>query len=287
MKKTNKPLVSIGIPIFNEENNIKKMINPILNQTYRNCEILISDNASTDKTSKIINFIKKKDRRIKVFVQKINIGGPKNFNFILHKAKGKYFFWSSADDIRSIDFIEKNVNFLESHEEFVGSTSPNCFDEKDLVKNKLINFSLIGTMHSRILKFIKNAMISHGIFYGLFRTKILKKCPFVGENFLARDWAIVIFLLRYGNINRIKDGFIIIGTHGISNTNPWKPFRTNIFYWLFPLFKLIYYSKNIKSFKIMYNLFLVNFKFARFQFLYEFYPRYIRIRSYLKGFKSD
>ena len=69
-----RPLVSIGIPIYNAEEFLIERINSIINQTYKNLEIIISDNASTDTTEKICKKFAEKDVRIKYIRQKNNMG---------------------------------------------------------------------------------------------------------------------------------------------------------------------------------------------------------------------
>ena len=75
------PLISIGIPVFNCEKTIKHVLESLLNQTYKNIEIIISDNCSTDKTKMICK--KFKDKRIKFYKQIKPIEFTKNFEFVL------------------------------------------------------------------------------------------------------------------------------------------------------------------------------------------------------------
>ena len=62
--------------------------------------------------------------------------------------------------------------------------SPNCFEDN----NKLINFSLTGDFENRLFTFFDNCWDSHGIFYSLMRTKIIKKYKGLGDNYLAFDY---------------------------------------------------------------------------------------------------
>ena len=76
-------LVSIGLPVYNGEKFLKKRIDSILNQTYENFELIISDNASTDNTRKICESYTKQDSRIRYVCQQKNIGAIENFKFLL------------------------------------------------------------------------------------------------------------------------------------------------------------------------------------------------------------
>ena len=107
-----KPLVSIGMPVKNgflnkteKDINLEKALNSVLNQSYTNLEIIISNNVSTDETNLFLEKISKIDKRIKIYNQISQIPGSGNFLFVLSKATGKYFKWNCADDIISPDFI--------------------------------------------------------------------------------------------------------------------------------------------------------------------------------------
>ena len=90
-------LVSIGIPTFNRSNLIKNAIQSALNQTYENIEIIISNNASTDKTIDILETFSS-NKKIRVFHQEKNIGVVNNWNFCLNNARGEFFLMLSDDD---------------------------------------------------------------------------------------------------------------------------------------------------------------------------------------------
>src|SRR5581483_12411158 len=103
MKNTD-PLVSIGLPVYNGK-HLREALNSLQSQTYKNIEIIISDNASTDSTAKICRTYLR-DSRIKYIRQKANIGAAKNFNFVLSKAKGEYFMWAAGDDVWNENYIK-------------------------------------------------------------------------------------------------------------------------------------------------------------------------------------
>ena len=126
MKKNNAK-VSIGLFVFNSETSIKNALNSLLSQTYTNFELIISDNASTDSTPEICKEYLQKDKRIRFYQQKKNMGPWSNAMFVLEKAKFGYFMWAATDDIWQPTFIEKNIAVLESNHNVVGSTSDAIF----------------------------------------------------------------------------------------------------------------------------------------------------------------
>jgi glycosyltransferase involved in cell wall biosynthesis len=90
-----KPRLSIGMPVFNGEKYLKEALDSILAQTYSDFELLISDNASTDRTEQICREYAAKDRRIRYYRNEKNIGAPKNFNRVFELSSGKYFRWAT------------------------------------------------------------------------------------------------------------------------------------------------------------------------------------------------
>ena len=123
MEKPKQCKITIGIPIYNGEKNLREKINSILNQDFDDFELIISDNASTDSTKKICGEFLTKDKRIKFFSHEKNLGANWNFNFILNKASGEYFMWTAADDKILPGFYEKNMETLEKDPNIVCSAS--------------------------------------------------------------------------------------------------------------------------------------------------------------------
>lgn len=100
------PILSIGMPVYNGSKYIREALNSLLNQTHKDYELIISDNASIDNTQEICLEYSKKDSRIRYIRQRSNMGAASNFRFVLAEAKGKYFMWAASDDIWSNKWIE-------------------------------------------------------------------------------------------------------------------------------------------------------------------------------------
>jgi glycosyltransferase involved in cell wall biosynthesis len=113
MNKQQLPLVSICIPTYNSSSTIKQTLNSIINQSYKNLEIIICDNASEDKTLDIIKTIK--DPRIIVYENKTNIGGEGNFSLCIKYATGQYTAIFHADDVYKTKMVEKQIALFESN----------------------------------------------------------------------------------------------------------------------------------------------------------------------------
>jgi glycosyltransferase involved in cell wall biosynthesis len=134
------PLVSIIMPAYNCEKFIRQSLESILNQTYSNIEILICDDASKDKTKKIIDNYT--DSRIKRFHNATNLGYLKTWNKLMKHAKGDYITFQDADDYSDLERIGILINEFkkDSHLGAVGSNYIRVDDKGNF--NSTSNFSI-------------------------------------------------------------------------------------------------------------------------------------------------
>ena len=105
--------VDVLLATYNGEQYLQEQIESILNQTYTDFRLLISDDGSKDKTIDIVEEYAKKDDRIIIFKQNENMGVVKNFEFLMKQVQSKYFMFSDQDDIWKKDKIEKSVKKIE------------------------------------------------------------------------------------------------------------------------------------------------------------------------------
>jgi glycosyltransferase EpsE len=104
------PLISILLSVYNDDKNIKKSIDSILSQSYKNIELLVIDDCSTDKTYEILKEIK--DSRIRIFRNKDNLGLTKSLNILINKSKGQILARQDSDDISLPTRLEVQLNKL-------------------------------------------------------------------------------------------------------------------------------------------------------------------------------
>ncbi len=119
MQSTNIPTVSIGLAVYNGEKYIREAIDSILCQTYPDFELIISDNASTDRTEAICRAYAERDPRVQYSRNPVNIGGANNENRTFRLSKGKYFHLAAHDDCVAPNFLEKCLAVLEEKPEVV------------------------------------------------------------------------------------------------------------------------------------------------------------------------
>jgi glycosyltransferase involved in cell wall biosynthesis len=107
------PPVSIGMPVYNSVAWVESAIESILGQTYRDFELIISDNASTDATFAICERYARVDTRIRLLRHATNLGANRNYLTVLHASRGKYFKWAASNDLCAPTFVERCVAALE------------------------------------------------------------------------------------------------------------------------------------------------------------------------------
>ena len=106
-------MIDILMATYNGEKYLREQIDSILEQSYTEFRLLISDDCSTDDTRNILNEYVKKDRRVIVFLQNKNIGAVKNFQYLMEKVESDYFMFSDQDDIWQKDKIRKSIHKIE------------------------------------------------------------------------------------------------------------------------------------------------------------------------------
>jgi glycosyltransferase involved in cell wall biosynthesis len=106
------PLISVLLPTYNVEKYIKEAVESICNQSYKNLDIIIVDDCSTDSTYNILVEYATRDKRIKLYKNKKNIGIVDGLNFALTQAKGEFIARMDGDDISYQYRIEHLYNFL-------------------------------------------------------------------------------------------------------------------------------------------------------------------------------
>lgn len=117
MDAASRPLVCICLPTYNAGLTLGLTLDSILAQTYRNLQVSIVDNASTDNTLEVAGVYAKKDGRIKIYTNTVNAGAEGNFNRCLKLAAGDYTAIYHSDDLYTPTMVEEEVAFLEGNPE--------------------------------------------------------------------------------------------------------------------------------------------------------------------------
>ena len=173
------PLVSIGIPTFNRSDTLVKCLESVLRQTYKNIEVIVSDNSSSDSTPDVCQEFENRDSRVKTWRQASNIGGNPNFDFVRKKARGIYFMLLGDDDWIDPNLIQSCVQFLESNSDYIAAGGRTFYYREDGVKFEGASLSIgSDTPGIRVLDTI-SSVIDGGLFYALYRAEPANQIPYI------------------------------------------------------------------------------------------------------------
>jgi glycosyltransferase involved in cell wall biosynthesis len=194
------PLVSVIMPNYNCERYLSESIESILKQSFKNLEFIIVDDGSTDNSLKIIQKYAKLDKRIKVLVNKKNLGLIKTLNRALKFVKGKYVARMDADDVSLPLRIEKEYKFLHSNPDiFLIGTGVITMYENRVLGKKVI----FESFPERVKKMaISNNPVAHGTW--MFRNN--KKIYYREKMLYCEDYDLILRLISEGyKISNLKE----------------------------------------------------------------------------------
>lgn len=211
---TNKAKLSIGLPIYNGERYLEETLNSILSQTYSNYELIISDNASNDKTQDICQSYALKDCRIRYYRNRENIGAVRNFYKVFNLASSEYFKWIADDDVYAPEFLQKCIDVLDHNPSVILCfTKTIIIDEQSrLVKN--LN-TLVDTTSTkpfeRFYSLIRYERLGVQM-YGVIRSSALKMMKVYSNNKFW-DYNFLAELCLLGSVYEVPDRLFLHRLH--------------------------------------------------------------------------
>ena len=191
--------VSIIIPVYNGESYVRKCLDSVVNQTYKDLEIIIINDGSKDDTLNILNSYKNKDKRI-IIIDKVNEGQAIARNIALTKATGDFVTFVDSDDYVELDYIEKFINLAKKKDYDVAVCNHNLVNE---------DYENIGTKSFNIIPDDKiNFMLTQcGPLGKMFKLSYLKKINFKFlENHIYEDLAVMPYVaIKTKKIEYLKE----------------------------------------------------------------------------------
>jgi glycosyltransferase involved in cell wall biosynthesis len=193
------PPVSIGMPVFNGERYIVQALDSILSQSYSDFELIISDNASDDRTADICQDFVRKDPRIRYFRQPSNLGAPRNFNFVFEQAAGHYFKWAADNDVCDRDLVTVCKKVLDERPEVVLCFGKTVAIDKDgeILSPIEDNLVMDDTRPSRRFRHVVDHSQHNNVHAGLFRSESLRK-TMLEKPYPSADLVMIAELALYG-----------------------------------------------------------------------------------------
>jgi len=210
---------------------LKEQIESILNQTYKEICLLISDDNSTEKEIKeILREYEQKDERIKVFIQEENLGYIKNFEFLLKQSNAKFIMYADHDDIWYETKVEESLKKLQQENvDLVYCNSTQIDEHGDIIKNNYFKYKNVPLVNKK-----NKLAISRCVGIGcsqIFTNKIKEKMLPFKEEVMAHDWLASFIANENNGIAYIKEPLFgyrlhnsnVFGGRNLSqNLNRWK-----------------------------------------------------------------
>jgi glycosyltransferase involved in cell wall biosynthesis len=208
------PLLSIGLFVYNGERFLEETLHSILNQTFTDFELIISDNASTDRTGEIAKACAKRDDRIRYYRSEKNMGAGWNVRRVFELATGKYFKQAAADDLLEPDFLRRCVEILEN--------DPGCVvayaGTKEIDENgtflKNYGTPMKADSNDPVARFREMLLVSSWCYqiFGVMRMSALRKLPPQGS-YVNGDGVLLARMSLLGRFHEIPEHLFISRHH--------------------------------------------------------------------------
>jgi glycosyltransferase involved in cell wall biosynthesis len=201
------PLVSLGVPVFNGEQFLVECLDGLVAQDYTDIEIIVSDNGSTDATQEIVRDFCSRDERIVYERHEENRGAAWNYNNCVHRSRGAYFSWTAHDDVRPPKFVSASIEGFRS----VGGDAASVYGTSDFIDE---TGALIGPdedelhvrssrPHVRLAAALASVNFAAPVF-GLLARDVLDRTRLI-DSFAASDYVLICELAMLGPIVQIEE----------------------------------------------------------------------------------
>ena len=215
----NDDTIDILLPTYNGEKYLREQLDSILNQTYKNIRLIISDDCSKDSTPKILEEYRKKDERIELYLQKENTGVVKEIEFLLKKVKSNYYMLADQDDVWLPIKVEKSIETLKKQ------NADLVFGDLEVVDEKLEtiypSFGDFMLLNRKIHKYIDSYKVNY-LYNCVTGCTILSKREFIEKilpiptesKYLIHDHWIGLIVALNGKLAYMPEKYIKYRQHG-------------------------------------------------------------------------
>lgn len=210
--------IDVLMATYNGEKYLKEQIDSILNQTYQNIHLIISDDCSTDKTREILKTYEENER-ISVFYQEKNLGYVKNFEFLLKQVENNLYMLSDQDDFWMPEKIEKSVEKLQNENLDLVFGDLEVVDENlNTIYNSFSKFMLLDRkikreLNTNKLQYLYNCMTGCTI---LSKKEFLDKILPLPTNskYMIHDYWMGLVISLNGKVGYLEEPYIKYRQHG-------------------------------------------------------------------------
>ena len=211
--------IDVLLTTYNGEKYIREQVESILNQTYKNIRLVISDDCSTDKTAEILKEYEKKDDRVVLYSQKKNLGYVKNFEFLLTKVENDLYMLSDQDDVWLPEKIEKSLEKLKKEDADLVFGDLEVVDENlntifpSFGDFMLLNRKIKKYIHTYKVNYLYNCVTGCTV---LSKKKFIEKMlPFPNNSkYLIHDHWLGLVVSLNGKLAYVEEKYIKYRQHG-------------------------------------------------------------------------
>jgi len=216
--------IDILMATYNGEKYLKAQIDSILNQSFSDFRLLISDDVSTDKTREILDEYVKKDKRIVVFLQKKNLGVVQNFEFLMKKVENEYFMFSDQDDIWQKDKIKNSIDKMQE------TDADLVYTDLQVVSGNLNSLNVLSNSFWKLKKFDKKVK-KYNNFVSLYLNNYITGCTMLVKSewldkilplpkkseFILHDYWTALVVSQFGKMIYIEEPQVRYRQHADNN----------------------------------------------------------------------
>jgi glycosyltransferase involved in cell wall biosynthesis len=201
------PEVSVGLPVYNGERYLAEAVQSICEQTFRDFELIISDNASTDRTARICQELASQDARIRYIRQPRNIGAARNFDFVARAAQGTFLKWAAANDRCDRTMLAKYLDVMRHEDDVVLCYGRTCLIDGQSNELGLYEYDLSveQTRPSERFMCVRSRMNLNNAMHGLIRLQRLRQTRIYSRLYPSGDLILMAELALYGTFRRLPD----------------------------------------------------------------------------------
>jgi glycosyltransferase involved in cell wall biosynthesis len=209
-----RPFLSVGMLVYNGERFIEKAVRSILAQTFEDFELLISDNASTDKTREICRDLAAKDHRIRYFRNATNMGAGWNTRRVYSLAIGRYYKQAAHDDFCEPRYFERAIDVLEAEPEAVLAYGKTRVVDQNGRFVEDYECEMRVESENPLARFADLLLIGHRCYpiFGVIRMETLRRIPMQGI-FPHSDRIHLIELSLQGRFRELPERLFISTRH--------------------------------------------------------------------------
>lgn len=204
------PLVTVGLPVFNGAKYLSNTIDSILDQTFDDFELVISDNGSNDETESICRGYALSDSRIRYYRFEQNEGAARNYNRVFELARGTYFKWAPHDDVLLPRMLEECVSVFTQAPESVVLVYPKSelIDaEGNVIRPDTTSLELRNPEPLvRVSRLLRRLSIATPI-TGLLRADTLRQTRLI-DSFVGSDYVLMVELAMLGEYREVADTLV-------------------------------------------------------------------------------